>query len=149
MFHNPVINYHYYTDIREEVGGRNQREVFNEEVKRKHFITRQDCRNASRKVRNFKYHRHDNDAVSVNRIVAELELENPSPIVAYKPRGSIELKYPLLTEENLFLVIMTEFQVSMYAQFSSFVCVDSTHKTNEYGYKLITLMVIDEFRKGT
>ena len=27
-------------------------------------------------------------------------------------------------------------------------CVDSTHKTNEYGYKLITLLVIDEFRKG-
>lgn len=119
------------------MGGRHKRGKFDEDVKRKHFITRQDCCNSSRKVRNFKNHRHDNDAISVNRIVSELQLENPSPILVYTPPG------------NLFLVIMTEFQANLFAQFSYLVCVDSTHKTNEYGYKLITLMVIDEFRNGT
>ncbi len=142
------LSFFTLTDIREEVGGRNRREAFDEDVKRKHYITRQDCHNASRKIRSFKYHRHSNDAVSVNRIVAELQLEDPSPIIAYKPRGSTKHGYPLLKEENILLVIMTQFQANMFTQFSSFVCVDSTHKTNEYGYKLITLMVIDEFRNG-
>lgn len=33
-------------------------------------------------------------------------------------------------------------QAQTFAQISSLVCADSTHKTNEYGDKLITLMVI-------
>ncbi len=33
----------------------------------------------------------------------------------------------------------------MYEQYAStVVCIDSTHKTNVYDFKLITLMVIDE-----
>ena len=115
---------------------------------RRHFVTRQDCRNACRKVRNFTNHRHDNDVVSVDRIVKELQLENPSPVIAYKPRGLKDERYPFLTEENCLLVLMTEFQASVFQKFSTLVCVDSTHKTNEYGYKLMSMVVADEFQNG-
>lgn len=86
--------------------------------------------------------------MSVDRIVHELQLEDPTPVIAYKPCGKKDEKYPLLKEENFFIVLMTEFQADMFAKFCTFGCVDSTHKTNEYGYKLITLLVVDEFRKG-
>lgn len=136
------------TDIREERGGRHQRHTFDEEIKRKHFITRQDCHNACRKIRNFTNHRHENDAISIDRIVRELNFEESSPVLAYKPRSIRKEEYPQLTEENFFLVIMTDFQATLFSEFSSLGCVDSTHKTNEYGYKLITLLVVDEFRNG-
>ena len=78
----------------------------------------------------------------------ELQLENPSPVIGYKPRGMKDQRYPLLMEENFLLILMTEFQASVFGTFSTFACVDSTHKTNEYGYKLISMVVPDEFRNG-
>lgn len=137
-----------HIDIRAEIGERHKRDKFDEVATRKHFITRQDCRNVCRKLRDFTNHRHSSDAISVDRIVNELQLEDPCPVIAYKPRGSIDDKYPLLRDENFILIIMTGFQATLFQKFSSLVCVDSTHKTNEYGYKLITLLVVDEYRKG-
>ena len=115
---------------------------------RKHFITRQDCRNVCRKVKDFTNHRHGNDAISVNRIVEELALEDANPIIAYKALGVKNDSCPLLKEENFLLAIMTEFQAVLFKKFSDLLCVDSTHKTNEYGYKLITVLVVDEFHNG-
>lgn len=135
-------------DIREEIGERHQRTEFDELVSRKHFITRQDCRNACHKIRDFTNHRHNNDAISVDRIVQELQLENPSPIIAYKPPGILKEEYALLRESNFLVVLMTPFQADLFRSFCSLACVDSTHKTNEYGYKLITLVVADEYRNG-
>ena len=43
---------------------------------------------------------------------------------------------------------MTPFQADLFRNFGSLGCVDSTHKTNEYGYKLITLVVADEYHNG-
>lgn len=43
---------------------------------------------------------------------------------------------------------MTDFQATMFQKFSTLICVDSTHKTNEYGYKLISIVVADEFKNG-
>ena len=138
----------FTTDIRADLGKRQLRNKFDQLATRKHFITRQDCRNACRKVRDFTNHRHDNDAVSVDRIVKELQLDNPSPVIAYKPRGIKDERYPLLTEENFLLVLMTEFQATLFKKFSMLTCVDSTHKTNEYGYKLVSMVVADEFHNG-
>lgn len=70
-------------DIREDIGARHRCQEFEDVVTRMHFITRRDCRNASRKTRDFTNHRHTNDAMSVDRIVQELQSEDPSPIVAY------------------------------------------------------------------
>jgi hypothetical protein len=37
----------------------------------------------------------------------------------------------------------------MYQQYApSVICIDSTHKTNVYDFKLVTLMVIDEYGEG-
>ena len=113
-----------------------------------HFITRQDCRNACRKIHDFSNHRHINDAVSVDRIVQELQSEDPSPVIAYKPQGVLKEEYSLLRESNFLLVLMTPFQADLFRNFGSIGCVDSTHKTNEYGYKLITLVVADEYHNG-
>lgn len=63
------------------------RKQFQAFARRKHFITRQDCRNIIRKLKDFSKHRHVDDAVSVDRIVHELNLEQPSPVIFYKPQG--------------------------------------------------------------
>ena len=93
-------------------------------------------------------HRHSNDALSVDRLVKELQ--NETTIIAYKPQGiHDDVAYPLLTEDNFLLVIMTEFQCDMFKKHSEkVVCVDSTHKTNPYGFKLVTIVVPDEFKNG-
>ena len=37
----------------------------------------------------------------------------------------------------------------MFEKFSQkVVCIDSTHKTNPYGFKLVTIVVPDEFKNG-
>ena len=46
-------------------------------------------------------------------------------------------------------MLMTSFQRSQYIKFGKQgVCVDSTHGTNQYDFKLTTLLVLDEFRAG-
>ena len=70
----------------------------------------------------------------MDRIVQELQLESPSPIIAYKPQGVIKSEYPLLQESNFFLGLMTAFQAHVLRNFTTLGCVDSTHKTTQYGY---------------
>ena len=84
--------------------------------------------------------------MSVDRIV---QLENPSAVIAYKPQGVLKEEYSLLKESNFLLVSVTPFQANLFRDFGSLGCVDSMHKTNEYGYNLITLVVADEYRNGT
>ena len=44
---------------------------------------------------------------------------------------------------------MTGFQASLFNTFSHrIVCLDSTHKTNHYRFKLLTLVVRDEYHNG-
>ena len=107
-------------------------------------------RNICRKLRNFSSHRHAEDAISVHRIVAELKQESPTPVLLYKPQGVTSVEYPRLPQESFLLVIMTVFQASLLSQFSQrIVCLDSTHKTNQYRFKLLTVIVADEYRNGT
>lgn len=102
-----------------------------------------------RKLRNFSKHRHQEDAISVDRIVKELKQEAPSPVLYYKPQGVKDPDVNVLATDTFLLVIMTDFQASLFTAFSSgIVCLDSTHKTNQYWFKLITVVVPDEYRKG-
>lgn len=94
-------------------------------------------------------HRHENDAVSVDRLCRELMREEESVIIAYKPQGRLDEAYTSLSEDSFLLVIMTNFQAVMFQRYShKVVCVDSTHKTNPYGFKLVTIIVPDEFKNG-
>ena len=52
-------------------------------------------RNICQKVRNFTNNRHTEDAISVNRIVEELQMETPSPVLLYKPQGKEDPNWPL------------------------------------------------------
>ena len=135
-------------DIRGNLNSRSTRSNFLQTAMRRHFITRQDCRNIGRKLENFRRQRHADDAVSVDRLVRELSLESPSPVLAYKPQGMHNSKYTL-PDDAFFLAIMTEFQAKLFEEYSDkIVCLDSTHNTNQYRHKLVTLMIADEFRRG-
>lgn len=106
-------------------------------------------RNICRKLRDFTNHRHTEDAISVDRIVTELRQESPSPVLLYKTQGVTNLQHPALAQESFLLVLMTEFQATLLNSFASqIVCLDSTHMTNQYRFKLLTLMVPDEYRNG-
>ena len=107
-----------YTDIRGEIGTREARKQFREEVTRKHFITRQDCRNITRRVRDFSSHRHTEDAISTYRFVHELQKENPTPVLLYKQQFQAIPDHPSLTKDTFLIVVMTEFQAEMFTKFS-------------------------------
>lgn len=134
--------------IRNDLGSRSQRSKFRQKASRKHFITRQDCRNIVRKLRDFTNHRHSDDAVSVDRIVRELSKENPSPVIAYKPQGLHDADINL-PSHTFFLCIMTELQAELFGAYcQQLIFLDATHCTNQYRHKLITLMVVDDFHNG-
>lgn len=58
-------------------------------------------------------------------------------------------EFPMLGRDAFLLVIMTSFQASLFEEFSNkIICIDSTHKTNEYRFKLITIVVPDEYCNG-
>lgn len=95
--------------------------------------------------------RHDDDATSVTMIVAELQQEPFNPVVMFKPQGSKDDSYPALHADSFVLVIQTQFQMELYQKFASskILCIDSTHGTNQYRFKLISIVVPDEYGKGT
>ena len=136
-----IVHHSANVDIRSQIGGHATRHQYEERVSRKHFVTRQDLRNITRAVRNYSHHHHCEDAISVDRIVAELSQENPASVIAYKCQGS--------PHPSRRLVIMTSYLSQLFEEFAyKVVCMDSTHKTNEYRFKLITLLVVDVFHKG-
>lgn len=64
--------------------------------------------------------------------------EDENPIIYYNDEIS-----------NFFLVISTTFQREILLKFGlNIICIDSTHGTNEYGFHLTTIVVIDEFGNG-
>ena len=76
-------------------------------------------------------------------------METPSPVLLYKPQEIVDSNFPYLAKDTFLLVLMTEFQASLFETYSSkMVCVDSTHKTNQYRFKLITVVVADEYHNG-
>ena len=82
--------------------------------------------------------------------MAELQQENFNPILMYKAQGELDLSFPSLSSDSFVLALQTEFQLELYTKFaSSVLCVDSTHGTNAYNFKLITCIVADEFGQGT
>ncbi len=87
--------------------------------------------------------------MSVNIIVQELEKEPHNSVLIYKPQGTVMQEYPAVQEESFVLAIQTEFQQELYRRHcNKILCIDATHKTNAYRFKLITCMVPDEFGQG-
>lgn len=136
-------------DIREDVGNRQNREGFDQCVSRRHFLSKSDITNIRVKIDDHMIKRHEDDATSVTLFVSELQGEKFDPVLFFKPQGCKSPKYPNLPEESFILALQTDFQLKLYKQHaSSIVCIDSTHGTNQYRFKLITVVVPDDFGKG-
>ena len=117
-------------------------------MKRKHFVTKQDCYNQRKKLR-WQTSRCENDAISVDMIVHELEHESYNSVLLYKPQGVVDSKLPKIPQSGFLLAIQTQFQRDIYCQYApTVICLDSTHKTNIYDFKLVTLLVVDDYGEG-
>lgn len=138
-----------HTDVRESIGHRSKRQDFDQTVSRKHYLSNQDVRNIRRSVVDGKIKRHENDATSVDILVRELQQEPFNPILIYKPQGVVNDEYPTISKDSFIVAVQTEFQVDLYRKFSSkILCIDATHSTNAYRFKLITCIVPDDFGQG-
>jgi len=135
--------------VRANVGDRENREIFDQCVSRKHFISKGDINNVRVKVQDSLIQRHKDDATSVSLFVSELKQESFSPVVVFKPQGQKHPDYPNVPEESFILVLQTKFQLELYKKHASTImCIDSTHGTNQYRFKLITVVVPDDYGKG-
>ena len=82
-------------------------------------------------------------------MVAELRQESHDPILCYKRQGILDPDFPHFPEDAFVLAFQTRFQKELYEMFAStIVCIDSTHKTNSHNFKLITVVVPDEYGEG-
>ena len=127
-------------DLRDEIPGT---------VTRKDIITKQDIRNIKRQYNIGGVQRHKEDQLSVCAWVEEMEALDNNPIIAFKPQGK-ECDGSLgVGRDDFILAIQTQFQRQLLATFgANIICMDATHKTNQYDFKLVTLIVIDEYGEG-
>lgn len=89
--------------------------------------------------------RNQDDAISVDLLVQELRREPYNLILLYKRQHEADKQYPLLQEDAFLLAIQTDFQRQLYEQYAhKVVCIDATHGTNAYKFKLITIMIADD-----
>lgn len=136
-------------DIREDIGNRTKREEFEQFAARKHFLTKQDITNASRRVKDCSIIRHQSDPLSVAEVVASLREEPYDPVLLYKAQGESDPKHPNIPADGFILAIQTKFQKELYEKYGhSILCIDGTHGTNAYRFMLITCIVPDEFGRG-
>ena len=128
--------------MRESVGERENRQKIGDTAKRRHLITKQDVANLRRKVWNRTFMKHSDDAASVNMMVNELYNEVYNPVLLHKAQHIAEPEYPSLPDDAFVLAMQTEWQRELYERFSgSVLCIDSTHGTNPYKFKLVTCIV--------
>ena len=128
-------------DIREDTG----------KLNRLHLTTRQDIRNIERCFGLKTSQKHQNDSVSVDIWVHEMQKDSEkNPVLLYKPQDSEpHSKCPSLKKKDFILVIQTPLQREMLIKCgTSVICMDDTHGTNSYDFNLITVVVVDEFGEG-
>lgn len=134
-------------DVHEDVGNRQNRKDF-QSAARRHFLSKGDITNITVKIDDHIIKQHENDATSVTLFVTELQEEKFDPVLFFKPQGHKSTEYPNVPEESFILALQTEFQLNLYKQHAlSIPCIDSTHGTNQYQFKLITVVLPDDFRK--
>ena len=144
-----MYNYVNHADVRGTIGDRSKRNDFDQCVGRRHFLAKSDIRNIRVKVDDKVIKRHEDDAMSVSMFVAELQQECYNPVLLFKPQGRIDEAHSL-ESETFILVIQTQFQMELYQKHASTIlCIDSTHGTNQYRFKLISAVVPDDRGKGT
>ena len=138
-----------YIDIRETVGNRAKRADLNAALRRRHLVKKQDIANIRRIVRDMTVIRNKDDALSVDLFVQELREEPYDPVLLYKRQHELDQQFSSLPSDAFLLAFQTDFQRELYQQYAHKVlCVDATHGTNAYRFKLITVMIADDYGEG-
>ena len=105
--------------------------------------------NLRRKVCDQIFMKHSDDAASVQMMVNELYNEKYNPVLHFKPQHIPAPDYPSLPNDVFVFALQTQWQRELYDKFSqAILCIDSTHGTNPYKFKLVTCIVPDDFGKG-
>ncbi|GBN34017.1 hypothetical protein AVEN_26662-1 [Araneus ventricosus] len=114
-----------------------------------HLTTRQDIKNIQRNF-GLSVERHRDDATSVRLMIEEMAtLDGDNPVLGFKFQGSVPPEYENFLENDFIIVLQNPLQKEMLKKFgNNVVCLDSTHGTNAYNFKLITILIIDEFGEG-
>lgn len=113
-------------------------------------MTRQDIHNIKNKFNIDGIMKHTNDLLSVKALVEELNCLAYSPVILFKSQGDEQPEFMDNVGTDDFIIgLQTEFQRDMQRQHSHVcICMDSTHRTNMYDFKLITLLVLDNYGEG-
>lgn len=124
------------------------RDTVTDHVSRVHLVTRQDLYNIKRQYNIEGIARHSNDHVSTSIWVEEMKALDYDPILLYKPQGNPSDLFAVCSDDFI-LCIQTKFQKDCFTKFAkNVICVDATHCTTQYDFKLVTILVMDEFGEG-
>ena len=148
----PVNEIH--REVRGDMGDRENRESVSGNVTRAHLLKKRVISDIKRRLEKGK-RLHPDDSTSVLMLVEKLKSEKFNPIVVYKPQGEKTIIGPKMYDDidlknDLFVIgIQTKEQLKIMEEHGTkIICVDSTHKTNQYDFPLINFVVPDEFNKG-
>ena len=107
-----------------------------------------------RKV-NYKKRLHPDDSTSTFLMVKKLQQDDFNIILVYKPQGEKTLRGPKMyvdidLKNNIFAFgFQAKEQLKMFQKHAhKIVGIEATHKTNQYKFPLINLVISDEFNKG-
>ena len=94
--------------------------------------------------------RHSNDLTSVCAWVEELKLLPNNPLLLFKAQGEPQPDdMDNVGIDDFILGIQTQFQREMLCKYGDVcICMDATHGTKMYDFKLITILVLDDFGEG-
>ena len=128
----------------------NIRNTLHSTVSRELLVTRLDVLNIRRQYNVECIEKAKSDLVSVKAWVKELEELEYNPITIFKVQGEEQGENMDNVAQNDFVLgVQTEFQRDMMIKFiETGICIDTTHKTNQYDFQLLTLLVLDDFGRG-
>ena len=128
----------------------NIRENTTEGITREHLVTKQDIHNIKNRYNIEGVMRHSNDLTSVCVWVEELKSLPNNPLLLFKAQGEPQPDdMDNVGNDDFILGIQTQFQRDMLCKYADVcICMDATHGTNMYDFKLITILVLDDFGEG-
>ena len=112
-------------------------------LSREHLINKQDISNIKMKLNLENVVKDKNDLISTNAWVQEMKEMPYNPVLLYKSQGEE------VEDSNFILALQTEFQkLALQKHGMKVVMMDATHGVSQYGFLLISILVIDDHGEG-
>ena len=112
-------------------------------IAREHLVDRKDIINVKHQLHVDLMEKGAKDTVSVHYWANELGRGDFNPVLLYNPQG---VPGHFLPKNGFLLGIQTKYQLdSLKRHGQKIICMDSTHKTNQYDFQLISVLFIDGF----